>query len=71
LPDHLSAEDALPADLRRAPAEEVHVELFQVENVEKVLNGGGHLAVSMAGPANEAGPEGQVKALELACVDPC
>ena len=42
LPDHLPAEDTLPADLRTAATEEVLFEDFEIENSEKVLDGGGH-----------------------------
>lgn len=42
LSDHLPAEDALPAHLRAASAEDVALDLFEVENREKVLNGFGH-----------------------------
>ena len=44
LPDHLAAEHALPADLRRAPAKQVHLERFEVENFQELLDGGGHAA---------------------------
>ena len=40
LADHLAAEHALPADLRRAAAEQVDLELLEVEDVQQVLNGG-------------------------------
>ena len=40
LPDHLSAEYALPADLRRAAAKQVQLELLEVEDVEQVVDGG-------------------------------
>ncbi len=40
--DHLAAEHALPAGLRRAAAEQVHVERLEVENGEQILDGGGH-----------------------------
>jgi hypothetical protein len=42
LPDDLPAEDTLPADLRTAATEEVLFEDFEIENSEKVLDGGGH-----------------------------
>ena len=42
LADHLPAEHALPADLRRAAAEQVHLELLEIEDGEQVLDGGGH-----------------------------
>ncbi len=42
LPDHLAAEHALPAGLRRAAAEQVHVERLEIENGEQILDGGGH-----------------------------
>ena len=38
LPDHLPAIDALPARLRRAAAEQVHFELFEIEGDEQVLD---------------------------------
>ena len=40
LADHLAAEHPLPGDLRRAPAEQVHLELFEVEDFEEGLDGG-------------------------------
>src|SRR5689334_18005384 len=40
LADHLAAKDPLPADLRGAAAEQVHLEWFEVKNFEQVLNGG-------------------------------
>ena len=40
LADHLAAEHPLPGHLRRAPAEQVHLELFEVEDVEEGLDGG-------------------------------
>src|ERR1700680_1482842 len=42
LADHLAAEDALPADLRAAAAKEIFFQRFEVENVEEILDGGGH-----------------------------
>ncbi len=42
LADHLAAEHPLPRHLRRAPAEQVHLELLEVEDFEKVLDCGGH-----------------------------
>jgi hypothetical protein len=42
LPDHLAAEHALPAILRRAPAKEIHFELLDVEHIEHGLDGSGH-----------------------------
>ena len=42
LADHLAAEHALPADLRAAAAEQVHLERLEIENVEQILDGGGH-----------------------------
>ena len=36
LPDDLSAEDPLPARLRRASAKQVHLELFKIQDSEKV-----------------------------------
>ena len=44
LADHLAAEHALPAGLRRAAAEQVHLERFEIEDVEQVLDGGGMAA---------------------------
>ena len=40
LPDHLTTKDPLPADLRRAAAEQVHFERFEVEDIKQVLYGG-------------------------------
>ena len=45
LADHLAAEHPLPARLRRAAAEQVEVELFEIEDREKVGNGGRHGAI--------------------------
>ncbi len=42
LADHLPAEDALPAGLRRAAAKQVHLELLEVEDGQQILEGGGH-----------------------------
>ena len=42
LADHLAAEHALPADLRRAAAEQVDLELLEIEDGEQVVDGGGH-----------------------------
>ena len=42
LPDHLSAEHALPAILRRAAAKQIHFELLDVEHIEHGLDGSGH-----------------------------
>ena len=42
LADHLPAEHALPAALRALSAKQVHLELFEVENGEKIGNGAGH-----------------------------
>src|SRR4029079_216229 len=41
-PDDLAAKDTLPADLRRAAAEQVHFERFEVEDIAQVWQGGGH-----------------------------
>ena len=47
LPDHLSAEHALPAILRREAAKQVHLELFEVEHIEHRFDGSfGHRQVS-------------------------
>src|SRR5256885_14820006 len=43
LTDDLAAEHALCADLRAGAAEQVHFELFEVEDGEEVCDGGGHL----------------------------
>ena len=40
LADDLAAEHALPAGLRRAAAEQVHLERFEIENIEQILDGG-------------------------------
>src|SRR3954452_25361937 len=39
LPNNLSAEHALPAILRAAPAKQVHLELLEVEHVEHGFDG--------------------------------
>lgn len=42
LPDHLTPVDALPARLRRAAPEQVHLERLEIEDVEEVFDGGWH-----------------------------
>ncbi|GAB2207958.1 hypothetical protein ROS1_47750 [Roseibium sp. ROS1] len=42
LADHLPAKYALPADLRAATTEQVAFQRFQVENLEKIINGRVH-----------------------------
>ena len=42
LANHLAAEHPLPADLGRAAAKQVHLERLEIEDGEKVLNGGRH-----------------------------
>ena len=42
LADDLAAEHALPARLRRAAAEQVHLERLEIEDGENVLQGGRH-----------------------------
>ncbi len=49
LPDHLAAEHALPADLRRAAAEQVHLQRLEIEDVEQILDGGGHGGLRFGG----------------------
>ena len=49
LADHLSAKDALPADLRRAAAEQVHLERLEIEDGEQILDGGGHGSGTLMG----------------------
>ena len=49
LADHLAAEHALPADLRRAAAEQVYVQLFEIEDAEQFLDGGGHGGLRFGG----------------------
>ena len=39
LPDHLAAEHALPAGLRRLAAKQVHLERLEVEDAEQVGDG--------------------------------
>ena len=46
LADHLAAEHALPADLGRAAAKQIHLDRLEIENGEKILDGGGHAAVT-------------------------
>jgi hypothetical protein len=36
LANHLAAKNALPARLRRAAAKEIHLERFEIEDVEKL-----------------------------------
>ncbi len=43
LADDLAAKHALPAGLRRAAAEQVQIEVFEIEDREQICNGGGHL----------------------------
>ena len=42
LADHLPAEHALPARLRRAAPKQVHFERLEIEDGEDVLDIGGH-----------------------------
>src|SRR2546430_4648377 len=42
LPDHLSAEHALPTDLWRTPTEQVYLELLEIEDGEEIVNGRRH-----------------------------
>ena len=49
LADHLAAIDPLPAGLRRAAAEQVHLERLEVENVEEILDGRGGGGGDMSG----------------------
>src|SRR5215475_5618227 len=42
LSDHLATKDALPTNLRRTATEKVHFQGFEVENVQQILDGGGH-----------------------------
>ena len=42
LPDHLAAEHPLPARLRAVAAEQVHLELFEIENGNQVDQAFGH-----------------------------
>jgi hypothetical protein len=46
LTDHLTAEHALPAVLRRAAAKQIHFELLDVQHIEHGLDGGGHCSGS-------------------------
>src|SRR5205823_14461849 len=49
LPDHLAAEHPLPARLRAAAPEQVHLELFEIENgnqVDQALGHGGAFVAS-------------------------
>ena len=50
LADDLAAEHPLPARLRRAAAEQVHLERLEIENGEDVLDGGGHAMSSNLRP---------------------
>src|SRR3954454_19914824 len=52
LADHLAAEDPLPADLRAASPEQVVLELLEVEDGEKIVDGARH------GPASGWGRSG-------------
>jgi hypothetical protein len=49
LADHLTAEHALPADLRRAATEQVHLERLEVEKGEELFDGRGHRGAFAAG----------------------
>src|SRR6202011_6038959 len=42
LPDHLTAEDALPPRLRAAPAEEIVLERLEIEDGEKLFDRARH-----------------------------
>ena len=62
LADYLATEYALPAHLRTAAAEQIHVEPLQVEKIEQILDGGGGEVMGAAGmgqilpPTCYAGP---------------
>ena len=49
LADHLAAEYPLAPDLGRAAAEQVDLELLEIEDGEQVLNGGGHGGIIFRG----------------------
>src|SRR6185437_9015423 len=42
LADHLATEHALPAHLRRATAEQIYLQWLKIEDIEQVVDGGGH-----------------------------
>ena len=73
LPDHLSAEHALPAILRRAAAKQVHLELFEVEHIEHRLDGSfGHGVLAgeaRTGRAHGAESQGEVSRLRRMALD--
>src|SRR4051794_30055055 len=47
LPDHLAAEHPLPAGLRAAPAEQVHLDRLEIEDGDQVDQAFGHGALSV------------------------
>ncbi len=53
LADDLAAEDALPAFERALAAEEVVLQLLEIENGEEPFEGGGHGEASGAKPMHE------------------
>ena len=73
LPDHLSAEHALPAVLRRAAAKQVHLELFEVEHIEHRFDGSfGHgvLADEVANrPRARHASQGKVSGIRRMALD--
>ena len=48
LADDLAAEHPLPARLRRAAAEQIHLERFEIEDLDQFLDGGGHARLPVA-----------------------
>jgi len=48
LADHLAAEYALPAHLRRAAAKQIQVQVLEIEDAQKLLNGSGHRQIPAA-----------------------
>src|SRR5581483_11131808 len=49
LADDLAAEHALPARLRRAAAEQVEIEFFEIEDRQQVFDSGGHSGPGLKG----------------------
>jgi hypothetical protein len=67
LPNHLAAEHPLPARLRAVAAEQVHLELLEIENGNQVNQALGHDGGAfnfgvIPGRLEEANPESRAKA---------
>src|SRR5688500_18071065 len=62
LPNHLAAEHPLPARLRAVAPEQVHLELFEIENGNQVNQAHGHGGAFISWRASKrANPESRAK----------